>query len=304
MTTRARIAVMAAVALVSAAAAITFVDSGEPPATSTPSGLSVTSLVAPSKVAVFIEENHSYAQMKAGMPNLASLANKYGYATNWSAITHPSLPNYLAIVGGSTFGVTSNDVPAVNAPKVGSALSAFDVAVASGHTAKMYIESMSSNCKLVNSSGYVTKHNPWPYFGVAIARTNCGKYDVPVTSLAGDTTNNRLPNVSMIVPNQAHDAHDGSLAAADAWLKPKLSAMLASNDFTSGRLVVVVTADEDDKKSGNKVFTVVMQAGLSGKVVTTALTHYSLTKYFAQITGTTPVLAGKTSPDMKAAFGL
>jgi acid phosphatase len=49
---------------------------------------------------------------------------------------------------------------------------------------------------------------------------------------------------------------------------------------------------------------VVPAARLSGKVVTTALTHYSLTRYYAQVLGSTPLAAGAQAPDMKAAFGL
>lgn len=299
------LALGAAAVLVGAIATVN-VDSSESDASSSQPTLTAATLVAPTKVAVFIEENHSYAQMKAGMPNLASLANKYGYATNWTAITHPSLPNYLSIVGGSTFGVTTNNLPASNAPKVGNALSVFDAVIAAGQTAKSYVEGMPTNCSLVNNSAgkYAVKHNPWAYFGSATPRANCNQFDVPLTSLAADTTNNAMPNVGVIVPNLCNDAHNCSLTVADNWLKPKLTAMLASNDFLSGRLVVVVTADEDDKASGNKVFTVVMHASLNGVVVSTPLTHYSLTRFFAQITGTTPLLAAKTAPDMKAAFGL
>ncbi|MBA3783853.1 MAG: phosphoesterase, partial [Nocardioides sp.] len=76
---------------------------------------SVVSTATVTKVLTIIEENHSYAQMKAGMPYLFSLSKKYGYASNWTAITHPSLPNYLAMTGGSTFGVTDDSAPSANA---------------------------------------------------------------------------------------------------------------------------------------------------------------------------------------------
>jgi len=56
------------------------------------------------KVLTIVEENHGYDQMLAGMPNLKSLATRYGYATNYDALTHPSLPNYLELAAGPTFG--------------------------------------------------------------------------------------------------------------------------------------------------------------------------------------------------------
>src|ERR1700712_5437593 len=64
------------------------------------------------KVLVIVEENHSLAEMQAGMPYLNELAQQYSYATNYAGVTHPSEPNYLAIAGGSTFGDTGDHNPA------------------------------------------------------------------------------------------------------------------------------------------------------------------------------------------------
>src|SRR6476659_48826 len=66
------------------------------------------------KLLVFVEENHSLDQMKAGMPYAASLATRYGYATNYRAITHPSLGNYIAIAGGSSYGIHDDDPPSAH----------------------------------------------------------------------------------------------------------------------------------------------------------------------------------------------
>jgi phosphatidylinositol-3-phosphatase len=257
---------------------------------------------APTKVLTFIEENSSYSQMRTGMPYLFGLASRYGYASNWAALTHPSLPNYLAIAGGSTFGVTNDAAPATNAPKVGTALSVFDQALNLGKTAKTYAESMTGTCALVTSGNYAVKHNPWAYFGSSRAR--CRVADVPLPALVTDAANGTLPNAGMVIPNLCSDAHNCSLQVADNWLKTYLPKILATADFTSGRLVVVITADEDNGTTSNKVLTVVLAARLSGKVVTTALTHYSLTRYYAQVLGAAPLRGGATAPDMKLAFGL
>ena len=95
------------------------------------------------KVLVVIEENHSYVQMKQGMPFLAGLSSKYGYATHWTALAHPSLPNYLGIAGGTTFGILDDRSPAAHASDIGSAISVFDQAIGSGKTAGTYAETMS-----------------------------------------------------------------------------------------------------------------------------------------------------------------
>ena len=62
---------------------------------------------------VIMMENHGYSQV-VGNPNLpftnswATLANS---ASNYFAIAHPSLTNYLEVVGGSNFGVHSDNYP-------------------------------------------------------------------------------------------------------------------------------------------------------------------------------------------------
>src|SRR5436853_5596916 len=59
-------------------------------------------------------ENRSYSQVlgpSGGAPRLASYARRCGVATSYYAITHPSLPNYLAAVSGSTGGITTDCSP-------------------------------------------------------------------------------------------------------------------------------------------------------------------------------------------------
>lgn len=254
------------------------------------------------KVLVFIEENHSLAQMEAGMPYTYGLAKQYGYATNYTAITHPSLPNYLAIAGGSTFGVTDDAAPSSH--KI-SASSVFGQARAKGKTAKAYLDGMPSNCALTSGgTAYAVKHNPWAYFIPSAERSGCQTYDVPVTKLQADITAGTLPNVGMVVPNLNNDAHDGSLATADAWFKAKMTAIMAGSDWKSGHLAVVLTADEDDSKSGNKVLTSVFHPSQQANVVTTALTHYSLTRLMEDVVGATHLLNAASAPNMATAFHL
>jgi phosphatidylinositol-3-phosphatase len=265
-----------------------------------------TTTVHPSKVLVVIEENHSYDQMKSGMPYLFGLSEKYGYAAHWSAITHPSLPNYLAIAGGSTFGVVDDRNPSAHSGDVGGARSVFDQALDIGKTAGTYAESMPSTCSLQNhpagAPAYAVRHNPWTYF--TASRGRCRSDDVPLSGFAGAARSNSLPNVAFLIPDLCNDAHSCSLTKADAFLRKRLPEVLSSRDFTSGRLVVVVTADEDDKLSDNAVLTSVLSTRLSHKVVTTPLTHYSLTRYLAQVLGVPPLRNGRSAPDMRAAFGL
>ena len=86
------------------------------------------------------------------------MADTYGQTRAYQAVAHPSLPNYLAIIGGSTFGVT-DDRPPADHPVPGA--SVLDLAIAKSATAKAYIEDMPGPCTLVASGDYAVKHNPW-----------------------------------------------------------------------------------------------------------------------------------------------
>lgn len=253
------------------------------------------------KVLVVIEENHSLSQMQSQMPYAYSLAKQYGYASNYTAITHPSLPNYLAIAGGSTFGVTDDSYP--SAHKIGSK-SVFSAAISTGRTAKTYNETMPSNCYLSNSGSYAVRHNPWAYFSSTTERSRCRSYDKPFTAFAGDVSAGALPNVGMVTPNVCHDAHDCSLATADSWLKNTMTKVFNGPDWKAGRLAVVLTADEDDSSQGNKVLTAVIHPSQSHRVVTTALTHYSLTGLLCDVAHAPRLGAGATAPSMRTAFAL
>ena len=64
----------------------------------------------PQHIAVVVMENHEYGDIigSRAAPFINSLARRYALATQMYGITHPSLPNYLALTGGSTFGISSD----------------------------------------------------------------------------------------------------------------------------------------------------------------------------------------------------
>lgn len=258
----------------------------------------------PTKVLVVVEENKTPRSALLGMPYLASLAEAHGRTTSYRAVARPSLPNYLAIAGGSTFGVRDNLSPARH-PLTGP--SVFDRVIAQGRTAKTYAESMPTNCGLTATTSYAVKHNPWPYFADPASRANCRRFNVPTgTTTSGplrrDIDAGMLPNVSLVVPNICNDGHDCSLATADNWLKGWLTVVQQGPDYRAGRLAIVVTFDEDDYSGDNTVLTVVVSPYTSKVVSTRAYTHYSLARYLAELTATTPLRAAATAPSLRAEF--
>src|SRR5664280_2649315 len=119
---------------------------------------------APVKALVVVEENHSQSSVSSGMPYLASLADTYGQTSAYQAVAHPSLPNYLAIIGGSTLGVT-DDRPPADHPVPGA--SVLDSAIAKSATAKAYIEDMPGPCTPVSAVPRGQLCASWHRFGIS-----------------------------------------------------------------------------------------------------------------------------------------
>ena len=259
---------------------------------------SASSATGGRKVLVIVDENHTQSQVQAGMPYLVSLQNKYGVTTHHTAATHPSLPNYLVIAGGGTFGVTDDAAPGSHPV---SGRSVFGAALAQGLTARAYNQAMTTNCQLTSSGPYAVKHNPWAYF--VDERTACQANDVPLPRLATDISSGHLPNVGMITPNLCNDAHDCSLRTTDAFLRAWVPRIMKGPDYTSGRLTIVVTFDEG-VGSSQTVETVVINPALHAKVVSAALTHAGLSRWLYRVSGSTPKNGVATAADFGAAFGL
>jgi len=260
---------------------------------------SATARPVVTKAVVFVVENHSLAQMKRQMPKVYAFAKRYAYASDYTAIRHPSLPNYLALAGGSTFGVADDKNPAAHRLR---GTNVFRQALSHHRTAKVYADAMPANCTLHNAGQYAVRHNPWTYF--VKDRASCRKYDVPARRLGADVRAGRLPNVGFIIPDLVHDAHDASLAKADTWIAKRIALLRSGPDWASGRLAIVVTADEDDDHHGNRVLTLVGSRYQDHRVVSRHLTHYSLTRLLDRLAGGAPLRKARTAPALGRAFGM
>ncbi len=251
-----------------------------------------------SKVLVVVEENHTQAQAWAHMPYMVSMQKTYGLATHYTAYTHPSLPNYLEIAGGSTFGVT-DDGPPSSHPVQGR--SVFGAALAAGMTARTYNETMVRNCQTHDNGKYAVKHNPWAYF--TAERAACRKFDVPLTVLADDISSGNLPNVGMLTPNLCNDAHDCPLRTADAFLKLWLPRVMSGPDYRSGKLTIVVTFDEG-VRSNQTIGALVINPDVHHKTVSAPLTHAALSHWLYRVSGSTPQNGAAKAVNFGTAFGL
>jgi phospholipase C len=257
-----------------------------------------------SKILVIMEENHSIDQVfPSHMPYLWSLAQRYGRATAWTDVSHPSLPNYLAIFAGSIFDNPQDCGPATGCQYSGPTV--FGQALAAGRTARAYEESMPTPCNTSFSGEYDVNHNPWAYFPDEASQ--CARGDVPAGTassgaFASDVRAGTLPDVGLLTPNLMHDGHDGTLAQADAFLLSWLPPVLAGPDWLAGRLAVVVVFDEGE--TIETVPFVILAPGVSGVVLTTALDHYSLTRLIDQVAGVAPLRNAASRPSLAVMLGL
>lgn len=275
-----------------------------PSAAPTPTSAAPTAPATPASdrlqhVVVIVDENKPSTSVigNPAAPYLNSLADAYARASDYSAITHPSLPNYLALTSGTTAGITSDcNPPGGSCLDTGPNLAqALDRA---GLSWKMYAESMPAPCTVANTRLYAVKHNPFLYYpSVTRDPSYCRAHDVPYSALATDLANaGTLPDFAFISPNLCDDMHDCSVPAGDRWLKANVRKILASPAFTRENSLLVITFDEGD--SGDNVVPCVFAgpAARTHAVAPTAFTHYSLLRTIEDAWGLPPL----TSNDARA----
>ncbi|HEV2036594.1 MAG TPA: alkaline phosphatase family protein [Candidatus Dormibacteraeota bacterium] len=247
MSTRARLVATAIVA-----GSLLATDCGQP---------SAPAAVA-SHVFIIVMENKSPAEALTG-PFTASLAARYGVAENYRAITHPSVPNYLALTSGSTWGITDDSYHRLAKKDIGTQLTA------AGISWRAYMQGFQPGGCLTSPLPYDPGHNPFAFYG-----GGCPPNVVPMTRLTADLAG-ATPTFAWLGPDQCNDEHSCSVAVGDAWLSQAVGQVIGSPAWTNHG-VLFVTWDEDDGNGDNRVLTLVIAPGLDHRVSQAAYDHYSL----------------------------
>lgn len=174
---------------------------------------------------------------------LARAARRGGRAVNAYGETHPSLGNYLAMISGSTHGVSDDDVTdgPFNALTLASQLNIHGVPW------KAYFDGMPAPCfgriSATDVTGrYARRHNPFLFFAAMVRNApGCRAHLVPGGRLARDIAAGTLPRFVWITPDLCEDMHDCPVAVGQRWMAHALPPLLRA---LGPRGVLFVTADE------------------------------------------------------------
>ena len=253
----------------------TATSSAAPTPTSTSSP--VTGLPNFSHVYIIIMENKEYSSIvgSSSAPYINSLISKYGLATNYYAVTHPSEPNYLALWSGSTQGVTDDGTYNLSGQNI------VDQLEPHGKTWRVFAQNVPLNCYTgATASGgedgtgtYVRKHEP------AISFTNVSGNSTRCANITDFTHfDPAAADFELIVPNLCNDMHDCSIATGDSFLQGFVPKILNSPAWQQGG-VLFLTWDEGTTSTngGGQVATVVISNAVTpGFTSGTLHNHYSL----------------------------
>ena len=268
---------------------------------------------------VIIEENHEFKQIIGNRyaPNINTYAATYGLATNYDAVTHPSAPNYVALVGGSYFGIQDDNGWQTHKLDQSDLTSQIDTA---GLTWKGYFQSMphagfTGDCSK-GACYYASKHNGPIYYDSVNSSKAELKKEVPITRLATDLASGKLPNFAVVVPDICHDMHGGTgtcnndtdpelVKAGDTYAATLLGQITGASFWSTGENAIVLVWDEGSTNiggGGNVAAIVITNNGPRGLQDATAYTHYGLLATVQDALGLGCLQKSCTATPMSALF--
>lgn len=243
----------------------------------------VAALPKPDHIVICIEENHAYQQIigSSSAPYINSLS-KDPLGANFTqsfAIEHPSQPNYLDLFSGKNQGVTNDNHPK-NEPFKTANLAAQLIAAGKSYTT--YSEDLPSvGYNGDNYKAYYRKHNPAANWMGTSTNQIPKTTNQPYTAFPTDFT--KLPTVSIVVPNQNHDMHDGTIKAGDTWLKNNLDAYVQWAKTHNS--LFILTYDEDDDHHNNQITTIFVGQSVKQGQYSNKIKHYNVLRTIEDMYG-------------------
>jgi hypothetical protein len=278
-------------------------------------------------------ENEGYNQVVGNRfaPILNALTNNYGLATNYTGVADPSEPNYVAMLGGDSFGIGSDD-PYWFPGQTVSAANLMSQLEAAGKTWRGYFQSMPypgyrgycypDKCNGIPDADtqYVSKHNGIVNFANMQTPTEFGKM-FPLRQLSADLTAGSVRNFSYIVPNECNDMHGAPpwcvdsdntstvqqsflIAQGDQFVGDVVNQITSSSMWLMGNNAIVVTFDEGNRASSQILTIVITSHGPRGVQDKTSFNHYSLLASLQQTFGLGCLLNSCTANPMTNLFAI
>jgi phosphatidylinositol-3-phosphatase len=225
-------------------------------------------------VILVVEENCSFSSVyPTGMPSLVNQGNIYGYADNYYSDVGGSLLDYLWLASGSpeySFGCNGNGC---TSPITDSNI--FRLLNNQGLSWKVYAQNyLNAGGKVTTADRargtyYYRRHNGAAWYSDILSNVRGSQGNiVDLEQFTVDVVNGTLPRYAIIIPDGNYDTHDGSLLAADNFLKNNLASLLTQPDFSPGGSgVLIVTFDNGDADVQGQVYTALMGPNIKSNYV-------------------------------------
>ncbi len=235
-------------------------------------------------VFVIVLENRSYGAVVGNpdLPTLNALAGRYGQAADHHGVAHPSLPNYVALLTGDTWGSRSDDPSQTfDHPTLAGQLEA------AGLSWKGYMQGLPSPGFTGAYAGdpvlYAKKHNPLLLAPAIADDPQRAARVVPLAQLDADLRAGAAPTFALIVPDVCHDMHGapscrGTAAldrAGDAFVRRLVDGIQGSSVWRQ-HTAIVITFDEGVGDANHIATIVLTSRGPRGVVLHATTDHYAL----------------------------
>src|SRR2546427_1319763 len=229
------------------------------------------------QLVVVLMENKNLDEVYGPAAYMTQLADLYSFSEGWASITNPSQPNYIAILGGSTFGVNGDGNQLnLNHPTM------VDILENTSKTWKAFAEDASgSGCSINPPRG--EDHFPFLSYATITNHTaRCatllpGSYNEVITAFNAGT------NFIWLTPNDCNNMHSCTVATGDAWIQSWVPNLLLAMAGKKAALILMF-----DEAYTSPPYIYMSFSGPATKLAyksTSSYTHYSLLKLIEDVWG-------------------
>ncbi|TMI41561.1 hypothetical protein E6H23_06220 [Candidatus Bathyarchaeota archaeon] len=232
-------------------------------------------------VVTILMENNDLPSVLAQGQYQAGLAQQYTLAKGYSGVSHPSEPNYAAMISGQ-IGVNKDDGLCCGQDNHQNLVDSLE---SHGLTWKAFAEDLTTgDCA---GGGIDTDHFPFIYFSdITNSPSRCNNL-VGATASSDQELIDALnasgnwPNYVWLTPNLSNDAHDTSIGYADTYLAGIVPKIMGSTVFKTQRAALFIVYDEGNDVSCSSGGPDCVYASWTGPMAkkgftsNTAYTHYS-----------------------------